>query len=84
LVAKGREKILKIETSGDEIAMSETEQWTMPIREAGKRFFGLGAAASYRAAANGDIPTITVGKIRRANVVALKRRFETASEEVAT
>ena len=64
--------------------MSDIEEWTMGIREAGKRFFGLGPSASYRAAAKGDIPTIVVGKIRLANVVAIKRRFETCSEEAPT
>jgi hypothetical protein len=38
--------------------------WTMPIVEAGKRYFNLGRSASYRAADTGAIPTVRVnGKV---------------------
>jgi len=56
---------------------------TLPIPEAGRKYFGLGRNASYAAAKRGDIPTIRVGRLLRAPVVALERRLEEAGQAVA-
>jgi hypothetical protein len=39
----------------------ERNKPTMPVPEAGKKYFGLGRNASYAAAARGEIPTIKIG-----------------------
>ena len=54
---------------------------TCSIPEAGLRFFGLGENASYRAAANGDIPYIMVGGRKRAIISAIEERIRAAAEE---
>lgn len=41
--------------------MGDERPWTMPVPEAGKRYYNLGRSASYQAAERGDIPTIRVG-----------------------
>ena len=56
---------------------------TLPVPEAGRKYFGLGRNASYAAAKRGDIPTIQVGRLLRAPVVALERRLEEASQTAA-
>ena len=61
--------------------MSTDEQpKTLPVPEAGRRYFGLGRNASYAAAKRGDIPTVRVGRLLRAPVVALERRLERAGQ----
>jgi hypothetical protein len=42
---------------------------TLSVPEAGKRYFGIGRAAAYAAAANGTIPTIRVGGLLRVPVL---------------
>src|SRR5262245_66593830 len=54
------------------------EPKTLSVPEAGRRYFGLGRNASYAAAKRGEIPTIRVGRLLRAPVVALERRLEEA------
>jgi hypothetical protein len=49
---------------------------TIPVPEAGKKYFGLSRNASYAAAARGDIPTIRIGKLLRVPVRALDRMLE--------
>jgi len=56
---------------------------TLPVPEAGRKYFGLGRNASYAAAKRGDIPTIQVGRLLRAPVVALERRLEEAGQTAA-
>jgi hypothetical protein len=53
---------------------------TIGVPEAGRRYFGLGRGASYTAAANGQIPTIRIGRILRVPVIALERMLEIAGE----
>jgi hypothetical protein len=55
-----------------------TEPLTLSVPEAGKRYFGIGRAASYAAAANGEIPTIRVGGLLRVPVRAMERLLDTA------
>src|SRR5262245_31706527 len=62
--------------------MSTDEQpKTLPVPEAGRRYFGLGRNASYAAAKRGDIPTIRMGRLLRAPIVALERRLEQAGQK---
>jgi hypothetical protein len=46
---------------------------TMPVPEAGRRYFDLGRNASYDAARRGEIPTIRIGSRLFAVVAALDR-----------
>jgi hypothetical protein len=52
---------------------------TIPVPEAGKKYFGLSRNASYAAAARGDIPTIRIGKLLRVSVRALDKMLEAPS-----
>lgn len=47
---------------------THNEEWTVSVPTAGKRFYGLSRAASYDAAARGDLPTIRVGGLLRVPV----------------
>src|SRR5262245_64559978 len=59
------------------VAASVSEaRLTMSIPEAGKRYFGLSRNGSYDAAARGEIPTIKIGRLLRAPVLALERMIE--------
>jgi excisionase family DNA binding protein len=53
---------------------------TLTVPEAGSRYFGLSRGASYAAAANGQLPTIRIGRLLRVPVVALERLLERAAE----
>jgi hypothetical protein len=63
--------------------MTDRHVKTLPVPEAGRKYFGLGRNASYAAAKRGDIPTIQVGRLLRAPVVALERRLEEAGQAAA-
>ena len=63
--------------------MTDRHVKTLPVPEAGRKYFGLGRNASYAAAKRGDIPTIQVGRLLRAPVVALERRLEEAGQTAA-
>ena len=54
---------------------------TLSVPEAGKQYFGLSRGASYAAAANGQIPTIKIGRIIRVPVIAVERMLERAGEQ---
>ena len=49
---------------------------TLSVQEAGARYFGLGKAASYRAAKAGEIPTIKIGAILRVPVARMDAMME--------
>jgi hypothetical protein len=49
---------------------------TIPVPEAGWKYFGLSRNASYAAAARGDIPTIRIGRLLRVPVRALDQMLE--------
>ena len=48
---------------------------TIPVPEAGERYFGLSRNAAYAAARRGDIPTIRIGSRVFAVVAAIERRL---------
>lgn len=62
--------------------MAETPL-TIPVPEAGKRYFGLSRAASYAAAARGDLPTIKIGKLLRVPIRALEQMLDKATANKA-
>jgi hypothetical protein len=49
------------------------EPRVLSVPEAGRRYFGLGRNASYRAAKRGDIPTIAIGGLLKVPVIRLER-----------
>lgn len=58
----------------------EQREWTCSVPEAGKRYFGMCANASYAAAARGEIPTIRVGRLLRVPVAAMERKLAEAGK----
>jgi hypothetical protein len=48
---------------------------TMSIAEAGWEFYGLGEAASYAAAARGEIPYIQVGGLKRVPIQLMEQKL---------
>lgn len=61
-----------------------TEKMTLSVPEAGQRYFNMGKAASYQAAARGDIPTIRIGRLLRVPVRALERMLDNAGKREAS
>jgi len=57
------------------------EAKTLSVPEAGRLYFDLGKNASYDAAKRGQIPTIRIGRLLRAPIVALERQLETIAVE---
>jgi hypothetical protein len=52
------------------------EFWTMPIPEAGKKYYGVGKNRAYQMALDGIMPTIDVGRRgKRALVRAIERQL---------
>jgi hypothetical protein len=52
---------------------------TIPVPEAGRKYFGLSRGASYAAAERGDIPTIKIGRLLKVPVRALEQMLDKAS-----
>jgi hypothetical protein len=52
---------------------------TMTVPQAGQIYFGFDKQASYRAAKNGDIPTIRIGRLLRVPVRLLEKMLDEAS-----
>jgi hypothetical protein len=65
------------------VSITEHAPKTLSVPEVGRKYFGLGRGASYAAAARGDIPTIRIGRLLRAPVIALERRLEEACQTAA-
>jgi hypothetical protein len=57
----------------------DSEPLTLSVPQAGKRYFGIGRAASYAAAAAGQIPVIKIGGLLRVPVRAMERLLDAAS-----
>jgi hypothetical protein len=55
--------------------MSDTPL-TIPVPEAGRKYFGLSRNGSYAAARNGAIPTIKIGKLLRVPVRVLEKMLD--------
>jgi hypothetical protein len=53
---------------------------TIPVPEAGKKYFGLSRNGSYAAAERGDIPTIKIGKLLRVPVRALEEMLNSVGK----
>jgi hypothetical protein len=51
---------------------------TMSIPEAGAEFYGIGEAASYAAAARGEIPYIQVGGLKRVPIALMEAKLASA------
>ena len=56
--------------------MTDKSPKTISIVEAGETYFGIGRSAAYRAARNGEIPAIRIGKLWRVPVVQLEKMLE--------
>ncbi len=56
--------------------ITSEQRKTLSVPEAGRTYFDLSRGASYAAAANGQIPTIRIGRLLRVPVVALERLLE--------
>jgi hypothetical protein len=55
-----------------------SDEKTLPVPEAGRRYFGLGRNASYEAAKRGELPVIRIGARLRVPVAALERMLTEA------
>jgi excisionase family DNA binding protein len=60
--------------------MAESNEWTMSVPEAGRKYLGLGRNAAYAAAARREIPTVKVGRLLRVPVRAIERLLDKAGE----
>jgi hypothetical protein len=56
---------------------------TLTVPEAGRRYYGLSGAASYAAAARGEIPTIRIGRLLRVPIRAMERPLDAAGQQPA-
>lgn len=54
----------------------QQSRWSISVPQAGRIYLGIGRNASYRAAKNGDIPTIKVGRLLRVPIAAMERKLE--------
>jgi hypothetical protein len=60
-----------------------TDELTISVPEAGKRYFGLCRNSAYAAAARGDIPTIRVGRLLKVPVKVMERRLDSPEKPEA-
>jgi Helix-turn-helix domain len=56
---------------------------TLSIPEAGEKYFGLSKNGSYDAANRGEIPYLTIGRLKRVPVAALERMMEECGRKPA-
>jgi hypothetical protein len=54
------------------------EPKTLSVPEAGRRYFNLSKNGSYAAAERGEIPYVTVGRLKRVPVIAMDRKLAEA------
>jgi hypothetical protein len=62
--------------TADKVAAEYEKTLSVPV--AGRRYFGLSRGASYAAAANGQLPTIRIGRLLKVPVAAMERMLERA------
>jgi hypothetical protein len=58
----------------------DTAPLTLTVPEAGKRYFGLSRNASYDAAARGELPVVSIGRLKRVPVRLMERMLDTAGQ----
>lgn len=51
---------------------------TLSVPEAGARYFGIGRNAAYRAAKNGQLPVIWIGRLQRVPIEAMEELLAAA------
>ena len=56
---------------------------TLSIPEAGRRYFGLSRNGSYNAAERGDIPFITVGRLKRVPIRLMERKLNEVDQRAS-
>ena len=61
----------------------ESEEKTLSVPEAGRRYFDLGTTSSWAAAKRGDIPTIRIGRRLRVPVRALEAMLDLAGTKAS-
>ena len=58
----------------------ENTELTTPVVDAGRRYFGIGRNAAYRAAKAGDIPCVKIGGRLFASVPAIETMLRNAGK----
>jgi hypothetical protein len=58
-----------------------SDEKTLSVPEAGRRYFGLSRGGSYLAARRGDFPLVKVGRLLRVPVRAMERRLDRVDEQ---
>jgi hypothetical protein len=58
------------------LQVSSSGARTISVPDAGREYFGLGRCASYKAAAEGQIPVIRIGHRLRVPVLALEKMLD--------
>jgi len=56
-----------------------SEELTISVPEAGRRYFGLSRNGAYAAADRGELPTIKIGRLLRVPVRALEQMLDKAA-----
>jgi hypothetical protein len=57
-----------------------SDEKTLSVPEAGRRYFGLSRGGSYTAAERGDLPVVKVGRLLRVPVRAMERLLDRAGQ----
>jgi hypothetical protein len=58
--------------------MGKDSPLTIPVPEAGRKYFGLSRNGSYDAAKRGEIPTIKVGRLLRVPIRLMEKMLDRA------
>ena len=56
---------------------------TLSIPEAGRRYFGLSRNGSYSAAERGEIPYITIGRLKRVPIRLMERKLNEVDQRAS-
>jgi len=60
--------------------MTKDTELTISVPEAGRRYFGLSRNGSYDAAKRGEIPVVSVGRLKRVPVRAMEAKLNKIAE----